>query len=330
MRALRSEQWLYLFNMLLSRVINRWKNPAQVDPYSILCIKWDEIGDMAVCTHVFEALKLRYPGSKITVICKAYSAPLLYNNNFVDEVKTEIAAFSKRYDLLVELRGTWGSFWRSIMLPPGFRVDRGRVRFKQRGAQPHESITNFRIVQPLMPGIQMPEPRIFTDISHEAKVDAFLHECAIEKYAVMHAGARDPLRRWEPYKFAEIADWLYTNYNLTTVLTGTQNEEEQLREIVAHMKNKAVLFTRDFDLIHLAALLKKASLFLGNESGPLQIADVMGTPCLGLFGIGAPVVFYPRNPRARYIHHPEDPRMERITVEEVKEKILEILAVNKG
>lgn len=326
MRPLSGEQWLYFFNMALSGLINRGRNPRYMEPFGILCIKWDEIGDMAACTHVFEALKTRYPESKITVICKPYAAPLLHNNPYVDEIFTEIRAFNKRYDLLVELRGTWGSFWRSVMLPPGYRLDRGRVRFKQRGDQPHETLTNFRIIQPLMPGTLMPEPKIFADISHEAKVDTFLREFALTNYAVMHAGARDPLRKWEAYKFAEIADWLYANYNLKTVLTGTPNEEEQLQEIVLRAQHKPVLFTRDFDLIHLAVLLKKAQLFVGNESGPLQIADVMNTPCLGLFGIGAPVVFYPRNPRARYIHHPEDPRMEQISGDEVKEKIAEILS----
>ena len=327
MRALRGEQWLYFFNMLLSRIINGMRKPQSLDPQTILCIKWDEIGDMAACTHVFEALKKRYPGAFLTVICKAYSAPLLLNNPYIDQVATDIRAFDRRHDLVVELRGTWASFWRSIMLPPRYRVDRGRVRFKQRGDQPHETITNWRIIQPLMPAKQMPEPKIFTDMSHEAKVDDLLHACALTKYCVMHAGARDPRRKWEAWKFAEIADWLFVKYNIKTVLSGTQNEEEQLQEIVAHCKNEPVLFTRGFDLIHLAVLLKKADLFLGNESGPLQIADVMHTPCLGLFGVGAPVVFYPRNPKARYIHYPQSPEMENISVDEVKQKLAEIINV---
>ena len=43
-----------------------------------------------------------------------------------------------------------------------------------------------------------------------------------------------------------------------------------------------------------ASVISRAELFLGNESGPLQIADAMGVKSIGLFGPGVKDVFYPQ------------------------------------
>ena len=157
----------------------------------------------------------------------------------------------------------------------------------------------------------------------------------MEQFAVIHPGARRILRKWDDHKFAETADWLSIKYKLKIIFVGTLDEEDQIAEISLRMRNKSILFTRGFDLTDLTALLKKASLFLGNESGPLQIADVCGTPCIGLFGPGVPVVFYPRNARSGVLHHvlecnpcdqihcvhSENPCIRRISVAEVQRTI---------
>ena len=58
----------------------------------------------------------------------------------------------------------------------------------------------------------------------------------------------------------------------------------------------------EFDLLEYAALCDKASLFLGNESGPLHIAAAMNTPNIALFGPGVKDVFYPKNDKS-IVHH---------------------------
>jgi ADP-heptose:LPS heptosyltransferase len=95
---------------------------------------------------------------------------------------------------------------------------------------------------------------------------------------------------------------------------------------------------RDF-----AALCQKARVFVGNESGPMHIAAASQIPTIGLFGPGEPPIFAPHGKKATYIHHklecnpcdqihciyPENPCINRISVAEVKEKIVELLLESK-
>ena len=48
-------------------------------------------------------------------------------------------------------------------------------------------------------------------------------------------------------------------------------------EVIELSKIKAVVCTRNFSLLDFSVLVSKAQLFVGNESGPLHIAAVMGT-----------------------------------------------------
>ena len=91
----------------------------------------------------------------------------------------------------------------------------------------------------------------------------------------------------------------------------------------------------EFNLLEFSALVTGAALFVGNESGPLHIASVTGAPSLGLFGPGEPHVFYPHGTKTAFLHHvlecnpcdqvhcmhPENPCIQRITMEEVNNKI---------
>lgn len=47
-------------------------------------------------------------------------------------------------------------------------------------------------------------------------------------------------------------------------------------------------------LAELAALLKRATLFVGNDSGPLHLAEAFGTPCIAFFGPETPRLYGPR------------------------------------
>ncbi|MBC7425120.1 MAG: hypothetical protein H7321_01190, partial [Bacteroidia bacterium] len=145
-----SEQWLFLANSYLSKFFGiKGKSDAEKIK-TILVVKLDEIGDMATATHVFKLLKRNYPDSKITLLCKSFNRSLMKNDPNIDEIITNTDEFNKRFDIVVELRGTWKTFFKSILHPPKYRVDRGTVRLRNRGNQLHEVDTNFEIIKPLL------------------------------------------------------------------------------------------------------------------------------------------------------------------------------------
>ena len=95
-----------------------------------------------------------------------------------------------------------------------------------------------------------------------------------------------------------------------------------------------------YSLLDFEALSSKASLMIGNESGPMHLAAAENIPVIGLFGPGEPHVFSPFGKKTTFIHHklecnpcgqihcvhPELTCMQRISVEEIVQKVELILS----
>lgn len=297
-----SEKWLYFFNILVSRFTNAGKRPETAAPADILIIKWDEIGDLMTATHVFALLRKRFPQARIELITKPWGAGLVQHDPNLDAVHSDLSAWKKPYGLHVELRGTWSTLWKTFRYMPGYRLDRGLVRFKQRGAQPHESLTNYRIVEPVLKGLPMQLPALFVADEDRLKVKAWLEAQQAGRYVVFHAGARAVLRRWPADRFAAVADHVREKFGITPVFSGTPDERPQIVQVAGFMKQPPLIFADGQGLPELAALIEGAEAFVGNESGPLQLADALGRPLIGIFGPGVKDVFYPQNPRAVVLH----------------------------
>ena len=60
------------------------------------------------------------------------------------------------------------------------------------------------------------------------------------------------------------------------------------------------------DLLTAYALLKRARLFIGNDSGLMHLAAAAGAPTLGLFGPSDERLYAPWGPRARVLRGPRD------------------------
>ncbi|MFN4914051.1 MAG: glycosyltransferase family 9 protein [Sphingomonadales bacterium] len=325
-----SEKWLYFFNLLLSRMVNVGKRPDNINPDKILIIKWDELGDLVTATNVFSLLRARFPRAYIELITKPANIPLVQFDTNLDCISPKIESWKGRYDLHIELRGTWKSFFRTFRYMPGYRLDRGWVRFLQRGNQPHETITNYRIVAPVLGDMPMHKPYVAIKEADETAVSSYLKKVGAEKFIVYHTGARKALRRWPATHFAALADYTYQTFNLSSIFVGTPEELPQIEAITKLMQTPAVVAADKMSITELAALISKAYAFVGNESGPLQIADAMGVRSLSFFGPGVKDVFYPQHPQSLVIHkilpcnpcdqvhciHPDNPCINRITIEE--------------
>lgn len=339
------EQWLFIFNKYTSAFINAVGNKKKRENASdILCVKLDEIGDMVTALHVFEHLKIKFPSARISVLCKPYCVSLLEFNPHINEIITDTEKWNKKYDWVIELRGTWRTLFKSWRYQPAGRADRGTVRMAQRGNQPHERITNFNIIKPIAGEVKMELPAIFIAPQHEKEAQSFITQNHLSKIHLFHASARRELRKWSAQNFAKLADHIISNQWGDVVFIGTAEEQLQIEEILKLMQHKAHVFINNGSLLNLYALMQKASFFIGNESGPLQMADVANLPCIGLYGPGVKTVFYPTGKNTRVIHHvldcnpcdqihcvrPHDKCIDMITMAEVLEAYDSIRAAMPG
>jgi len=318
------EKWLYAANLLVSRFINAGRREFPKQIHSVLIVKWDEIGDMATAIHVFDLIKTAYPKSEISVLCKPFVATLIENHPSIFRVITGLEDWKIRYDVVVELRGTWGTLMKSLRwnTSPKYRLDRGWIRLRQQGNQPHELLTNYRIILPLIEPYSggfsgardlMNKRKLYPNEVDRAIAEAWkrwaLEGCSgdVLGFAILHTGARSVLRRWPVSRYAELSQWLLVEKKLMPIWVGTQEERTQIQEAMNCGGEGKVWISGDTlpasaALLPFFAFIQYASLYIGNESGPLQLADIAQVPLVAIYGPGVPHVFYPLSERSRVLH----------------------------
>jgi ADP-heptose:LPS heptosyltransferase len=102
------------------------------------------------------------------------------------------------------------------------------------------------------------------------------------EYICIHAGAKEPNRRWSPENFAAVADGLAPR-GFRIVLTGSKEEKQIARVIAGRMNAPVVDLTGQMDLGALAVLLSRARLLICNDTGVSHLAAAMRTPSVVIF-----------------------------------------------
>lgn len=107
---------------------------------------------------------------------------------------------------------------------------------------------------------------------------------------VVHPGSGDhaPGRRWPAARFAEVCRALVAQDGARVALTGQRAERALLDEVAGAGGPRVVPLAGRLAPQQLLALLERADLLLTNDTGPLHLADALGTPVVALHGPSAP------------------------------------------
>lgn len=104
---------------------------------------------------------------------------------------------------------------------------------------------------------------------------------------VIHPGTGAPVKLWRPEAWSHCANALTTSLTYPTsariILTGSKSERQLIAEI-AHRIPSPVLLITDATVGQLAALLARARIVLGVDSGPLHLAVAQSTPSVRIYG----------------------------------------------
>ena len=133
----------------------------------------------------------------------------------------------------------------------------------------------------------------------DASVDAWMHReglSATDNLIVVHVSAGNAFRRWPLLSFVELADRLSAGGpNRRIILTSGPSEAAAAAEVVRLVRERrpstpeAVRTCGDMSLDELHALVGRARLYIGGDSGPLHVAATTRTPIVGLYGPTLPV-----------------------------------------
>jgi ADP-heptose:LPS heptosyltransferase len=123
------------------------------------------------------------------------------------------------------------------------------------------------------------------------RVQAVLDENAIDvlqPWAVVHSGASAQSRRYFAEGFAAAADALILEHGWQIVLTGTQAEIATIQAVQRAMRARAVSLAGQLNLSELAALLERAPILISNNTAPIHLASLLGTPVVVLYALTNP------------------------------------------
>lgn len=98
----------------------------------------------------------------------------------------------------------------------------------------------------------------------------------------LHPGAQKPFKCWPAERFIETGKRLVGEINCSIIITGSE-EERDLCEYIASRIEGAISIAGETTLIGLASVFKRIDLFITNDTGPMHMANAVGTPLIALF-----------------------------------------------
>ncbi len=105
---------------------------------------------------------------------------------------------------------------------------------------------------------------------------------------IFPGSARGPSKQWPKEHFANLIQLLRTRYGLTSVIFGGP-EDIELGENIKKMAGLPCYnMCGRTTLPHLAALLAKMEVVVGNDSGGVHLASIVGTAVVSIFGLTDP------------------------------------------
>jgi heptosyltransferase I len=93
------------------------------------------------------------------------------------------------------------------------------------------------------------------------------------------------MRNWQPQRYAEVADHAARHHGWRVAICGGRSalERETADAILSAMREPALDLVGKDTLKQMMALLQRADAVLSPDSGPVHIANALGTPVLGLY-----------------------------------------------
>ena len=122
-------------------------------------------------------------------------------------------------------------------------------------------------------------------VCHQNGAHIGRQECLPHRgFAVINPGAGWPSKLWPAERYAAVARHLGDARGLATLVVWAGQAERLLAEQVVANAGGAARMAPPTTLTQLAALARRARLFIGSDTGPLHLAAAVGTPCVGLYG----------------------------------------------
>jgi len=287
----------------------------------ILILRNGSVGDIVAAIPTLDAIRRRFPHAHICLLTSpgTKGAPgaqeLIRPGSLVDSLMvyyhSDIASWQARkrlalrarrgqFDLYIEIPDVLSPFPRTMQSMMLARVAgcRYAIGFQVAGSR------RFSRTQALHGPFERESDRLFNNVSRALDLERsgsvrlpvsraehdFVRELLAQKglsaedgIVVLHVGGKRLANCWFEERYAAVADWIQTSCRMRTVFTGVASERERIDRVRLHMRTEPIIVCGELNLLQTAALLEKATLYLGNDTGPMHLAAAMGTPVVAIF-----------------------------------------------
>jgi len=287
----------------------------------ILIIALSGIGDALMFSPALKLLRRELPDSTIDILVMIKSAQSLYERNpdinnviyfdFLDEGLFSslkfVSSLRKKYDASINVYPSNRKEYNVINFLIGakkklavkyLRRDNkslgflNNVRIKEDDSL-HNVQTNIKLIEKLLNKNFEEEPPLEFPLSKEdvSFSNEYLRSLNISENDLVigfHPGCatlkNHIKRRWEPEKFARLAKLLIENETAKILLFGGPEEDGLKENIFSQLNSPSVILIKTKNLAASAAVMKRCSLFVTNDSSLMHVASALELKVVAIIG----------------------------------------------
>jgi lipopolysaccharide heptosyltransferase II len=289
-----------------------------------LLVRLRQIGDVVFTTPAIRALHDRFPDARISYVVEPAAAPVVEHNALLTQVIVAPRARGlqglrgdlslgrslrdERYDIAIDFHGgprasllTWLS---RAPVRIGYDIAGRRWMYTRVVGRPRRLRARHSVdnqwdlleslgVAPSSPDAYPVEMPSSADVARAVATRvAAAGVSPDDRLAVIHVSAGNPFRRWPIASFGEVAAALVARHRaVRVIITSGPSEREAAGQVIANARDRVpshdrarVLDCGDFSLSELRALVDRAALYIGGDSGPMHIAATSHVPMISLYG----------------------------------------------
>jgi heptosyltransferase-3 len=269
-----------------------------------LFISSTRIGDAVLSTGLLDHLMRAHPEARFTIVCGRVAEGVFRRMPRLDRlIAVEKRRYSlhwleiwgalafTRWDLVVDLRAS-AIAW--LLWTRDRRVIQG-------GRRPGHRLAHLAALLGVSPP---PLPVIWTAPEDVARAASLLP--AGRPWLVLGPTANWHRKVWPAERFAELAlrltapDGALPGAGIA-ILGGPGDQERSMATPVLTALPQALDLVGKLDLPEVAAVLARAAIFIGNDSGLMHLTAAAGAPTLGLFGPTPSDEYGPAGPKAQAV-----------------------------
>ena len=213
------------------------------------------------------------------------------------------------YDLVIDFQGNLKSAVMNLITGSENRLGFGKGHCKEfnylstkhhaypAGKEIHRIEKNLSLLKELDIETRFLRPEIPVNKEDEEHISCFINKNADPSLPIIiiHPGTSQfgSFKQWSSQNYTLLADMILDKHRVNIIFTWGPGEIDTVKEIVESMKYNALTACETKSIKQLTELIKRATLFIGGDTGPLHIASIMGIPVVGIYGPKDPAIYGP-------------------------------------